>query len=64
MKVKRKYPESVPLVEAMLCEDCKEITASKKSTCAICGSTAIWPLTALLEPTLDSIVDNILRTMI
>lgn len=39
----------IRLAEAMLCEDCKSLTAAKKSYCLRCGSTAVWPIASVLE---------------
>jgi hypothetical protein len=49
LKIKRKMPISIPIRKAVLCEDCREITASLHSTCPVCGSRALWPLAAILE---------------
>ena len=43
------YTTSIPLILAVLCEDCKHITISYHHECARCGSKAIVNLQALLE---------------
>lgn len=42
-------PDMVPLNSAVLCEDCKQISASK-GNCAGCGSKALLNLAAVLNP--------------
>jgi hypothetical protein len=39
---------AVPLFNAVLCEDCKNITDSRGNSCVMCGSTAIWRISRLL----------------
>lgn len=40
--------ESVPGNSAVYYEDCQHITASRGHTCDLCGSSAIWSLSATL----------------
>lgn len=46
---KRPVVEAIPLSVAVVCEDCKNITKSKNSTCGCCGSKAIWSVSAMLQ---------------
>ena len=55
-------PPAIRFGEAVLCEDCRRVTASKNSTCTSCGSAAIWSLSRVLEvSSIDAEVEKILN---
>lgn len=41
--------EAVPLEKAVLCEDCRQITAATNGHCQMCGSTALMNLAKVLQ---------------
>lgn len=41
--------EIIPMKEAVLCEDCHNITRAKGHKCLACGSTGIWNLGRVLD---------------
>ena len=41
--------ESIPLDEAVLCEDCKVITRAKNNHCLVCGGHSIVSLARILD---------------
>lgn len=50
MKIRDFIPvPSIPLQSAVLCESCHQITASRHSTCDLCGSEALMSLPNLLS---------------
>ena len=42
-------PQAVPLDRAVLCEDCRQITAAQNGHCPVCGSAALASLANFLE---------------
>ena len=42
--------ESIPLSRAVLCEDCRMITAATNQHCQVCGSQAVVNIETLLAP--------------
>lgn len=50
----------IPLAEAVLCEDCRNITSAKNSTCKCCGSSSIWSVINVLE---KSSVDRLMERL-
>lgn len=61
-KQEEEFLPSIPFDQAVLCEDCRRITASKYSRCTSCGSVAIWSLSRVLEAeSVDAAVEKILR---
>ena len=54
---------SIPLREAVICEDCQSVTATKNSKCSVCGSSAVWQLSTLTQHSrIDEIAEKLLRT--
>jgi hypothetical protein len=61
-------PQLIPLLTAVLCEECERISESPNETCVGCGSKAITNLSRLLakeSPMLteiERVVDEVLKT--
>jgi len=58
----RKPIEAIPLLEAVVCEDCHHVTRAKNSRCLTCGSTAIWMVSRVMERSeVDVVVEEVLQ---
>jgi hypothetical protein len=59
---RRRQIEAFPLWAAVLCEDCRQVSCTKRHRCPVCGSSAVWSLVRVLEQSeVDVVVEKLLQ---
>jgi RNA polymerase subunit RPABC4/transcription elongation factor Spt4 len=53
----------IPLVQAVVCEDCKVISRAKHANCPSCGGTAIWNLVRVIEGITQREIDRTIENV-